>query len=91
MTFSELEHPLRWLFLSHALAGGLALALLLAPLLSKKGGKLHTKTGWVYIAAMVFVGLSSFVITPFSSEVYSMPVSVSRQEVEHTRRWLLSA
>lgn len=65
MTFSSLENPIRWLFLAHALAGALALAALTFPLISKKGGKLHTKTGWIYTGAMVFVGLSAFVITPW--------------------------
>lgn len=65
MTFSNLDHPIRWLFFTHALAGALALLILAIPLFSKKGGKLHVLTGWIYTVAMIFVGLSSFVITPW--------------------------
>ncbi len=65
MTFESLQHPIRWLFLLHALGGALALAVLLVPILSKKGSKLHVKAGWVYAYAMIFVGLSAFVITPW--------------------------
>jgi uncharacterized membrane protein len=65
MSFLSLENPVRWLFLAHALAGALALLVFAIPLVSKKGGKLHVKAGWVYTAAMVFVGLSAFVITPW--------------------------
>lgn len=65
MTFSTLDHPIRWLFLSHALAGTLALLVLVIPLVTKKGGKLHVKTGTLYSLAMIYVGLSSFIITPW--------------------------
>lgn len=50
-------------FLAHALAGALALITLTIPMISKKGGKLHTKAGWIYTGAMIFVGLSAFIIT----------------------------
>ena len=53
------------MFLAHAIAGALALLVLLIPLISKKGGKLHVKTGWIYTGTMVFVGISAFIITPF--------------------------
>ena len=65
MHFATLDSPIRWLFLAHALAGALALLVLTIPLVSKKGGKLHVRTGWIYTGAMVFVGLSAFVITPW--------------------------
>lgn len=65
MTFLTLENPIRWLFLSHAIAGALALVVLVIPLISKKGGKLHVKAGWIYTGAMVFVGISAFVIAPW--------------------------
>jgi uncharacterized membrane protein len=65
MTFSTFDNPIRWLFLAHAIAGALALLVLAIPLISKKGGKLHVKAGWIYICAMVFVGVSAFIITPW--------------------------
>lgn len=65
MNISTLENPVRWLFLGHAIAGALALLVLTIPLVSKKGGKLHVKAGWIYTGAMLFVGLSALVITPW--------------------------
>lgn len=65
MTFFELTNSIRWLFLAHAAAGALALFTLSIPMVSKKGGSLHVKTGWVYTGSMIFVGLSAFVITPW--------------------------
>jgi uncharacterized membrane protein len=65
MAFSTLDSPLRWLFLVHALAGGLALAVFAIPLISKKGARLHTRVGWVYTGAMGVVGVSALVITPW--------------------------
>lgn len=65
MIFQNLENPIRWLFLLHAFAGTLALFVFLIPILSKKGGKLHIKAGWIYTYAMVFVGFSAFIITPW--------------------------
>ena len=56
MTFLNLENPIRWLFLAHAVAGALALFVLVIPLVSKMGGQVHVKTGWIYTGAMVFVG-----------------------------------
>jgi hypothetical protein len=65
MTFLTLENPIRWLFLAHAVAGAVALIVLLLPLVSKKGGKLHVTSGWIYTWAMVFVALSALIITPW--------------------------
>lgn len=63
MTFLTIENPIRWLFLAHALAGALALIVLIAPWVSKKGSKLHVNSGWIYTVAMIFVVLSTFVLT----------------------------
>lgn len=65
MAFLSLDNPIRWLFLAHAMAGALALLVLAIPLISKKGGSLHVKTGWIYTGAMVFIGLSSMIMTPW--------------------------
>lgn len=65
MTFQSLQHPVRWLFLFHALGGAIALAILLVPLLARKGGKLHTRAGLIYSYAMIFVGISALIITPW--------------------------
>jgi uncharacterized membrane protein len=78
MSFLSLENPIRWLFLAHALAGALALLVFAIPLVSKKGGKLHVKAGWVYTGAMAFVGLSAFVITPW--RVFFDPAKTTSSE-----------
>ena len=65
MKFEMIQHPIRWLFLFHVICGSVALCIFMIPLLSKKGGKLHIKMGWLYTYAMVFVGVSAFIITPW--------------------------
>jgi uncharacterized membrane protein len=65
MTFLSLQHPIRWLFLAHALVGSVALLFFLVPLLSRKGSSLHVRSGWIYTFAMVAVAVSAFVITPW--------------------------
>jgi uncharacterized membrane protein len=60
-----MQHLIRWLILFHIMCGALALCVFMIPLLSKKGGNLHIKMGWIYTYAMVFVGLSAFIITPW--------------------------
>ena len=65
MKFEIIQNPIRWLFLFHAICGALALCVFMIPLLSKKGGKIHVKVGWLYTYAMVFVGASAFIITPW--------------------------
>ena len=65
MKFEIIQNPIRWLFLLHVICGAVALCVFMIPLLSKKGGKLHIKMGWLYTYAMVFVGISAFIITPW--------------------------
>jgi uncharacterized membrane protein len=57
--------PIRWVVIFHVVCGSLALATMLVPILSKKGGKIHVKAGWIYTYAMVVVGSSALVITPW--------------------------
>lgn len=63
MTFYTLQDPLRSLFLLHILGGGLALGILLLPLWAKKGGRLHVRSGWVYIIAMGAVAVTAVFVT----------------------------
>lgn len=65
MKFELIQHPIRWIFLFHAISGAVALGVFIIPLLSRKGGQLHVKIGWLYTFAMVFVGVSAFIITPW--------------------------
>lgn len=65
MTLLHLHGPIRWLFALHVLGGVTALLIFAIPLFSKKGGRLHVKTGWLYTAAMSVVALTAFIITPW--------------------------
>lgn len=78
MSFLSLENPIRWLFLAHAIAGALALLVLLIPLVAKKGGRLHVRAGWIYTSAMVFVGASALLITPW--RVFFDPAKTNTSE-----------
>lgn len=65
MIFNDVQNPIRWLFLFHAFLGACALAILLIPLISKKGGKVHIRAGWIYTVTMIGVGASALMITPW--------------------------
>lgn len=65
MSFLTLESPIKWIFIVHIIGGAIALAIFIVPLLSKKGGSIHVKTGWVYSFAMGAVTLTAFIITPW--------------------------
>jgi len=51
--------PLRIL---HVTAGFVALLVFIIPLVTKKGGRYHTRAGWVYVGAMVTVSLTAWTI-----------------------------
>src|SRR3954471_15125068 len=65
LAFHAILSPMRWLFILHIACGTLALGILLLPLVSKKGGKLHVRAGWIYSLAMSAVACSAFLITPW--------------------------
>jgi uncharacterized membrane protein len=44
----------------HIIAGFAALFVFWIPMVTKKGGKLHNRVGWVYVAAMSVVAVSAF-------------------------------
>lgn len=46
----------------HVAAGATSLLSLLPPLLARKGGRLHRRAGWVFVAAMAATAASGFVI-----------------------------
>lgn len=50
----------RWL---HILAGLVAFVALWLPLLARKGGPLHRRAGWVYVAAMIVAALTGLGIS----------------------------
>jgi hypothetical protein len=51
------------LLFAHVLGGGLGLASMFVPLVAKKGGRLHARAGWVFVAGMTLASLSGLVIT----------------------------
>lgn len=44
----------------HIIGGFTALVLLWIPIITKKGGKLHNQSGWLYVWAMALVSFSAF-------------------------------
>lgn len=63
--FNSYPFPISLAVLAHIMGGTVALALFMVPLLSKKGGRAHVKSGWIYAAGMMIVSLSAFTITPW--------------------------
>ncbi|WP_342748243.1 hypothetical protein [Desmospora activa] len=46
----------------HIVAGFVALAVFAIPILSRKGGRVHVVTGWIYTWAMSVVAVSAWVM-----------------------------
>lgn len=69
MQFSVIPGAIRWLFLAHALMGAVALFTFLIPILTRKGGRVHVRVGWVYSVAMIFVSVSALAILPWRMAV----------------------
>ncbi|WP_319005470.1 DUF2306 domain-containing protein [Metabacillus litoralis] len=44
----------------HIIGGFVALFVFWVPIITKKGGKLHTRFGWLYIYGMIVVAISAF-------------------------------
>jgi len=53
---------MRLLPLTHIISGTLALITFWLPMNAKKGGKLHTRSGWAYIFAMVGVAITALLM-----------------------------
>jgi uncharacterized membrane protein len=53
----------RLLLLLHIAGGSVALASMLLPLLSKKGGTTHRRSGWVFVAGMTVVSVTAFALS----------------------------
>ncbi len=47
-------------FALHIAAGAVALAVFWLPLVTKKGGRTHRRTGWVYVAAAAMIAVTAF-------------------------------
>ena len=46
----------------HIAAGSVALASMFVPMVAPKGGRLHRRAGWVFVAAMAVVSVTAFVL-----------------------------
>jgi hypothetical protein len=62
---NQFPFPLSLAIWGHILGGTLALICFTIPLFSRKGGKLHSRSGWFYAGAMILVVMSTFIITPW--------------------------
>ena len=69
MQFQTLDSSIRWFFILHVFAGTMALGIFLVPMLAKKGGRIHVQAGWVYTIAMLTVGVTASIITPWRAFV----------------------
>lgn len=85
------------LLISHAVAGGLTLASgLLAAFLGKKGGKLHKQVGqvffwsmfWIFISALLIIGLIRFNFFLLIIAVFSFYMTFSGVRVLKTKKTL---
>ena len=53
---------LKTLLAIHVAGGSVALASMLLPLFTRKGGSIHRKAGWVFVAGMTAVSLTAFIL-----------------------------
>ena len=53
---------LKTLLAIHVAGGSIALASMLLPLFTRKGGSIHRKAGWVFVAGMTVVSLTAFIL-----------------------------
>lgn len=51
---------LKLLLALHIVGGSVALAAMVVPMLARKGGTLHRRAGWVFVAGMTVVSLTAF-------------------------------
>lgn len=65
----------QWLRWVHVAAGGLALILFWIPAIAPKGGRLHIRAGWFYVACMSVVVVTAFTM---SGLAFAIPLSVRR-------------
>jgi len=75
---NQFPFPISLAVWGHILGGALALVCFTIPLFSRKGGKLHSRAGWVYAGAMIVVAFSAFLITPWRYFIDSNGTDKSR-------------
>jgi uncharacterized membrane protein len=47
----------------HIAAGSIALASMLVPMLTTKGGRTHRRAGWVFVASMALVSVTALIMS----------------------------
>ena len=53
---------LKLTLLSHVLGGSTALLSMFIPILSRKGGSLHRRAGWIFVGGMTTVSITAFIL-----------------------------
>ncbi len=61
----------------HIAGGSIALAAMLVPLFTRKGGSTHRKSGWVFVAGMTVVSITAFILS--AARVVTDPSPDGRQ------------
>jgi hypothetical protein len=80
---AEIFKDFRWI---HIAFGSVALLAFWIPAIAPKGGRLHVRVGWVYVACMSAVVLTAFVMSgmaltvPLSIRSFSQPLSADEIE-----------
>lgn len=59
----RIERMLKAILVLHVAAGSLALASMLIPAVTRKGGRVHVRAGWVFVAAMAVVAVTALVMS----------------------------
>ncbi len=62
---AHFPQPFSSLVWIHVLAGATALLTFWIPLATRKGGKSHSRSGWVFLGALLFVIIAVLIITPW--------------------------
>src|SRR5271156_2768291 len=65
----------QWLRWMHVGAGSLALILFWIPAIARKGGRVHVRAGWFYVACMTVVVVTALAM---SGLAFTIPLSVRR-------------
>ncbi|UOK58443.1 DUF2306 domain-containing protein [Bacillus sp. OVS6] len=61
----------------HIIGGFIALFVFWVPIVTKKGGKAHRVTGWVYTGGMIVVAISAFYMGAYRIFLTSMQIQSS--------------
>jgi uncharacterized membrane protein len=81
----------------HILAGSVSLVTSVVALVATKGGRVHVRAGQVFVAAMIVVGLSAFILAVlrpnpflFAVGVFSLYLAIAGREAAAVRTGIMS-